>query len=602
MIMDHWGLVDNTVDGMLVLDDSGTIRYANPAAQRMFGRAVEGTTLGLPLAPDGPVEVEICGVGEDGCAEMRLAPLHWDGQSATLASFRDVTDRERARRDLQEERDFFSALMENLGALVLIMSRDRIIERVNRTCVEACGRAASQMVGRPLSEVFPDLDECLTKNPPPSECESTWDDCAVAWRTTTFGAHLLCTGYDITERRRAQELLEQKNKELEEANLLAEAGSRAKTQFLAMMSHELRTPMSAVLGMLELLSESPLEERQRDYIRLADTGARELLAVLDDILDISKIEVGHIKLRPHAFSLASGLKRLMGVLEMDTRHCRLHLDYPEDLPDTVVGDWGRLRQVLLNLLGNAFKFCDDDCGLRVRLLEGPPHTLEFEVWDNGDGIDEADQERIFQPFVQADGSLSRSHEGTGLGLAIAASLVKRMGGELVLESQLGEGSTFRFQLTLPPGEQPGPAEAVQGPTGLRILLVDDNPISRRVAGLMLENWKFRVESVDSGREALQRLCEENFDLVLLDIQMPGMSGYTVLKKLRQREKEQQRDPVRVVALTAHCVVGEEDRAIKAGMDGFLTKPVDRGALGRTLARLFPGAPGLSEAQRESLER
>ena len=259
--MDRALLADHTVDGMLVLDGGGTILYANPAATRMFGRQVEGATLGLPLAPDGPVEVEIhSGNGQEGYAEMRLSPLVWQGQTATLASLRDVTDRQRA-----------------------------------------------------------------------------------------------------------QQLLEQKNAELEQARRQAEAGSRAKTQFLAMMSHELRTPMSAVLGMLELLSEGELEDQQRDYIRLADTGARELLSVLDDILDISKIEAGHIKLRPHPFSLAHGLSRMVGVMQTEARHCRLHLDVPDELPETVVGDWGRLRQVLLNLLGNALKFCDTDCGLRVPL-------------------------------------------------------------------------------------------------------------------------------------------------------------------------------------------------------------------------------------------
>jgi CheY-like chemotaxis protein len=274
-------------------------------------------------------------------------------------------------------------------------------------------------------------------------------------------------------------------------------------------------------------------------------------------------------------------------MEVRRGQCRLHLDCPADLPEMVVGDWGRLRQVLLNLLGNALKFCDEDCGLRVRLVEGPEHTFEFEVWDTGDGVPEEDQERIFQPFVQADGSLSRTHEGTGLGLAISASLVKRMGGTLALESEVGVGSTFSFRLTLPPGQADAPAPRQQAPKGLRILLVDDNPISRRVACLMLENWDFGVESVDSGEAALSRLSESRFDLMLLDIQMPGMSGYRVLKALRQREKEQGVPQVPVVALTAHCVVGEEERALKAGMDGFLTKPVSRDALTATLARLFP---------------
>jgi signal transduction histidine kinase/CheY-like chemotaxis protein len=591
--MDSWGIVDSTGDGMLVLDEQGTIRFANPAARRMFGRDIEGASLGVPLAPNGTVEVGIHGpLGVEGYAEMRLTPLSWQGQSATLASLRDVTDRERVRRELQDEKDFFAALMENLGALVLIMSPTLVIERVNRACREACGLPASQMVGRPLVEVFPDLGACIVKQSPPLECETDWDGCIVAWRLTAFGQHLVCTGYDISERRRAQRLLEQRNFELDEARRQAEGGSRAKTEFLAMMSHELRTPMSAVLGMLELLSESPLENRQRDYVRLADTGARELLGVLDDILDISKIEAGHIKIRPLPFSLPRALERLVGVLQVEAQRglCNLHLDCPGDLPELVVGDWGRLRQILLNLLGNALKFCDDDCGLRVRLVDGAPlHTFHFAVWDTGDGIHPDDQERIFKPFIQVDGTLSRTHEGTGLGLAIAASLVKRMGGSLAVDSELGRGSTFRFQLTLPPAEEQEPPEQpdLPRPSEVRILLVDDNPISRRVAVLMLENWGYSVEAVDSGQEALERLETRAHDVVLLDIQMPGLSGYDVLEKLRQSERARGQSSIPVVALTAHCVVGEQERALEAGMDGFLTKPVDRTLLHQTLARLFP---------------
>ncbi|MGE0490507.1 MAG: ATP-binding protein [Vulcanimicrobiota bacterium] len=584
---DLWGIVESTVDGMLVLGEDGVIRFSNPAAQRMFGRDLEGTQLGLPLAPSGCVEVDILGP-QRGLAEMRLTPLLWKNEPAVLACLRDVTERERTRLQLREERDFFSALMENLGALVLITDRDLRVERVNRTFLEAVSLSQDAIVDRPLEETLPDLAECLSEEPPPPECETEWDELTIAWRLTTFGDHLICTGYDISERHRARELLEKKNAELEEARHQAEAGSRAKTDFLAMMSHELRTPMTAVLGMLELLLESELEEQQRDYVRLADGGARELLGVLDDILDISKVEAGHVKIRPRPFSLPRALERLVGVLEVEAerRQCKLELEHPDDLPETLLGDWGRLRQVLLNLVGNAIKFAKGRCGLKV---EREGERFQFTVWDNGVGVAPEDQERIFQPFVQADTSLSRQHEGTGLGLAIAAALVARMGGQLELTSRPGQGSHFRFSLDLPEAEAAEEEGELQPPSrALSILLVEDNPISLRVATLMLENCGYEVDTAINGEGALERLAQGHHDAVLLDIQMPGMNGFEVFSKLRQREQLEGRKPIPVVALTAHCMIGERERCLDAGMDGFLTKPVDRATLHRTIAALLDG--------------
>ena len=585
-----WKLVQSSVDGMLVLDSEGTIRFANPAAERMFGRPIEGANLGLPLAPSGSVVVDIVSAhGVHGRAEMRLNPFVWENEPATLASLRDITGREKDRRLIQEERDFFSALMENLGALVLILDKSRRVKRVNRTCLEARGLRVEDVVDKPLAESFPDLEECIAEKSPPLECETHWEGCIVAWRLTSFGDNLICTGYDITERCRAKELLEEQNRELEKARLQAEAGNRAKTDFLAMMSHELRTPMAAVLSMLELLLESSLEQEQMDYLRLADTGARELLGLLDDILAISKIEAGHMELRSRPFALPRALHRLVGVLQVEAerRECKMSLQLPKDLPESVIGDWGRLRQVLLNLLGNALKFCEDECGLKVEVMVGAPVTMLFSVWDSGKGILPEDQKRIFQPFVQGDTSLSRRHEGAGLGLAIASSLVSLMGGSLQLESRPGEGSTFFFQLTLPPSETSAEASAEALPDlgPLKVLLVDDNPMGRRVASLMLKNWGYEVETVEDGIKALRRLRVRDIDVVLLDIRMPGMNGYQVLEALREREGQEKLEPVPVIALTAHCVEGERERCLRAGMDDFLTKPMDRTLLHNALQKL-----------------
>jgi signal transduction histidine kinase/ActR/RegA family two-component response regulator len=584
-------IVENVVDGMLVLDEEGTIRFANPAARSMFGREVVGTSLGIPLAPSGCVEVEILNPkGVKGVAEMRLTSLEWEGERASLASLRDVTEREQARQALSEERDFFSALMENLGALVLILDGDRRVKRLNRACLLVSGLTTEDVVGKRLEDVVPELEECLSQEPLVAECETTWGGVTLAWRLTAFNEYIICTGYDISDRVRASELLERRNQELEAARRQAEAGSRAKTEFLAMMSHELRTPMSAVLGMLELLADFPMNSEQSKYLKLADTGAKELLSILDDILDISKIESGFITIKSEAFSLSQALKRLVGVLELEAERNRveLSLEYPDSLPEMVVGDWGRLRQVLLNLVGNGIKFGQHVCRLVVEETKGPESTWRFSVNDDGKGVAQEDQERIFKPFVQVDASLSREHEGTGLGLAISASLVERMGGRLELSSRPNRGSTFFFELTLPPAEEQAEESSDISCTkrNLRLLLVDDNPIGLRTATLMLKNWGYRVDTAENGEEALEWLKKGLNDFVLLDIQMPGMDGYEVLRKLRAYEAREKKENVPVVALTAHAVVGEKERSLGAGMDAFLTKPLQRRCLEAIVEEFF----------------
>ncbi len=378
----------------------------------------------------------------------------------------------------------------------------------------------------------------------------------------------------------------------------AEAAARAKSEFLAIMSHEIRTPMNGVIGMLELLSDTALTPRQRDYVDTINHSAATLLTVINDILDFSKIEAGKLDLEMVDFELRPQVEEAIQLFAEAARSKGLELAglVYHDVPTAVRGDPGRLRQVLTNLLSNAVKFTDrGEVVVRVKRAADPtePDLLRFEVSDTGIGIAPAVRERIFESFSQADSSTTRRYGGTGLGLAISQQLAAMMGGRIGVDSEPGRGSTFWFTARLP--EQSSLAAPRASPRtdlrGLRILIVDDNATNRAILTQQVTGWGMLSEQVDSGPSALHLLraaAEQRvpYDLVILDFQMPGMDGLEVARAIRA-------DPAlaaaRVVLLTS---VGFSDQAAAAhqvGVDACLTKPVRQSQLYDTIASVVDAA-------------
>ena len=396
---------------------------------------------------------------------------------------------------------------------------------------------------------------------------------------------------------------------LEESRAAAEAANRAKSEFLANMSHEIRTPMNAILGLTQLTLDGPLEDGQRELLTNALASGRALLSILNDILDYSKIEAGRMEIAYLAYSPADVLKEAGDLFAAQIKEKSLSLDIEIDpaLPAEVVGDPLRLGQVLANLVGNAVKFTErGGITLSASLAAERPEglMLRFAVRDTGIGLDRATAGRLFQPFTQADGSITRRHGGTGLGLAICKKLVTLMGGEIGVTSEPGQGATFSFTIVVEraDGAAPAASTAAAQKSALggrrlagRVLVVEDNPFNQQVARGFLEKRGLKVRIAGNGALGLEAVLRESFDLVLMDLHMPVIDGLEAARRIRALPG---RRHVPIVAMTAAVTAEDRARCEAAGMDDFVAKPIDPEELARVLERLLPAAKATGDAIQE----
>ena len=469
---------------------------------------------------------------------------------------------------------------------------------VNEATARLYGRTAEELVGLDIdaSRLLPEhiaaaksADANVLAGGPPSVQKGEWKGadgaihCFLARRARLDpvddrGPRLLMVATDVTDLLAAQDAAEQARKRAVDA-------SEAKSQFLAKMSHEIRTPLNGVLGMLSLAAETELTAEQRDFIEAAQSSGESLLGIISDILDLSKIESGRLTLEQvpvHVFGL---LDEALRPLSSRARQKGLTFDLSvePDVPRAILSDPVRLRQIVVNLVGNAVKFtAAGSVRVTVRLDPADAHKIRVRVADTGIGIPPEKQTLIFEAFAQADDSTTRTFGGTGLGLSICKELVALFGGALEVESQAGRGSAFEFALPfVSAAPQAADETAASEPhialatTPIRVLLAEDNPVNQTIATKLLTKLGCSVTSVADGAAAVEKVLSERFDLVLMDVQMPILDGLEATRQIRAREATKGGERVHVVALTANAMEGDSQACKAAGMDGYLSKPIER---------------------------
>jgi PAS domain S-box-containing protein len=524
-----------------------------------------------------------------------------------------------AERVHSDESAMYQGLLESAPDAIVVMGTDGFIRLVNRQTEVLFGYAREELIGQPVERLIPerlaahhpDLRSGYFAAPSVRAMGANLElaarrkdgsefpvDISLAPLETEEGLLVSAAVRDVTERKRAEAELREREEQLAAARDQALEASRLKSQFLANMSHEIRTPMNGVLGMAELILTGPLPPEQRSRILNLKESGESLLTIINDILDFSKMEAGKLELEEVDFNLPAAADSVLALLssQANTKGLTLELDVEPDVPRWVRGDAVRLRQILLNLTGNGIKFTKEG-GVNLTISR-VGSRLRFTVSDTGMGIDPASKERLLEPFSQGDASTTRRFGGTGLGLAICQQLIDLMGGKLDFTSEPGTGSTFWFEIELQQAKDHGPV-SVESAAGAgvpqsstpksetahgdgRILLVDDVAINRVVGKGLLESLGYEVETVVSGAEAIARIESRPYIAILMDCLMPEMDGYETTRRVRGLGSPAGDTPI--IALTAAAMSGDRERCLASGMDDYISKPLDVTSLQEALTR------------------
>ncbi|SKA94685.1 PAS domain S-box-containing protein [Paucidesulfovibrio gracilis DSM 16080] len=619
-------IFENSILGIFRTDLEGRLLVCNPALAQMFG--YENTVDIIQASEDNPEamhrdrmvrrdKLEALLRGEHlepfehtytrkdgssfvGRTHVRLLRDRRDNFPYLEGFVEDISESREAQERLQRSERDYRTLYEQASEAIFLLSTDGRILDANSMATEILGYSLEEFLGmapqamitRDHQRIWEQLQDIHQGNMVRLEVNMRTGGGREI--TADLSARLLEEGRvlvmlrDNTERTAMEAALRTAKEEAEQA-------SQAKSEFLANMSHEIRTPLGGIIGMTDMVLGGELKAQEAEYIKGIKEASRSLLEIINDILDFSKIEARKMEILAQPFQLRERLEIVAGTFRLSAmeKDLDLQVQCPSELEETYVGDACRLGQVLSNLVSNAVKFTDEGTVVMgVELVERRAHSsvLHFSVTDTGIGIPEADLDRLFDVFSQLEPSLNKRHRGTGLGLAISKRLVEMMGGEIRVTSRVGQGSRFSFDLELPHAEgdarEDSPGEDAVTESSRRVLLAEDNELNQEFLTFFLEDAGHTVRVAGNGKEVLQALSEERFDIVLMDIQMPEMDGMEATARIRRGESAAPSD-IPIVALTAYAMKGDRERMLEAGMNDYLSKPVDMEALYRIIEELVP---------------
>jgi PAS domain S-box-containing protein len=515
---------------------------------------------------------------------------------------RKLVEAEQKKLDqrLRDQQFYTRSLIESNIDALMTTDPSGIITDVNKQMEALTGCTRDELIGAPFKSYFTDperaeagikrvLSEKKVTDYELTACARDGKQTVVSYNATTFYDRdrtlqgVFAAARDVTERKRVEA-------ELQQAKAAAESASQTKSDFLASMSHEIRTPMNAIIGIADLLAKTPLSPVQNSYVQIFRRAGDNLLNLINDILDLSKVEASQLELERTGFSLNDLLEKVREMVAVRAHEKGLALvcEIAPEVPRDLVGDPTRLRQVLLNLLGNAIKFTESgEVALRVTPDVNPTvsGSLRFTIADTGIGIPSEKLGAVFEPFTQADSSTTRRYGGSGLGLTISKRLVELMGGCIRVESDVAKGSVFSFTVpleiwagatrraTVSIGADPEPPLPA-----LRILLVEDSPDNRTITVAYLQDTPYQVEIAENGAIAYEKFTAGHYDLLLMDRQMPIMDGLTATRAIRVWEQTNHRPPTPIIALTASALKGDQEKCVAAGCTAYLTKPIKQEVL------------------------
>ena len=593
-------IVEKTSDGIIVLDREGIILYANSAARSMLrasGATLEGTKFVPSVEGDlGAGEMPIQRLeGNPGIGEVIVKDTNWEGLSAQLVMLHDITEQKLAedllRRANQEQR----RLLSTAATAIITLDSAGIVTGVNEEFCLITGFVKEDIIGKP-SSIFREQqsDEPYFPFQLGEGDRLVRHQCPMRTKDGRVLTVLKNASVERDDEGRIIGGIESfiDVTELIEARKLAEQASVAKSEFLANMSHEIRTPMNGIIGMTGLALNTQLTDEQRDYLQSVMVSADSLLGLINDILDFSKIEAGKLELATMPFSLRDCVANTLTTLAIGADNKGLELVYriPMSIPDAVEGDPGRLRQVLVNLVGNAIKFTakgEVSINAELELETDKEICVHFSVTDTGIGIPPEKQAKIFNAVEQADGSTTREYGGTGLGLSVSARLVEIMGGRIWVESEVGRGSVFHFTVYFSLATDPAP-RSIHLETSiikdLSALIVDDNSTNRRILEEILKSWGMKPTSAADGKTALEVMKQAQtsgapFPIALIDYMMPGMDGFELVEKIK--DDPDLVKPIMLI-LTSAGQRGHAARCLELGVSAYLLKPIHHQQLLETI--------------------